>query len=255
MRSTSTMRLEVFDAVIQRFRGASAQVVKFHLNWRGEPTSNPHLPDMLARLASSGWDVEWHTNGTMLHRKRAVRIVTANPQHSIFVSLDGGNAAAFERNRGPGTWLRALRGLEALLEARGSEPWPRIGIYQLDLGVPRDQYDHRFLSLIDLVDRYVVVKPIDVDGGSIDTVQPRTVIPTGPCFWLGNALAVDIHGGAWTCLLGSGTRLGSLLHQDVDDLLSKARALRGRVEAETRAVIPGCSRCRKEEGAVVSTDT
>ena len=248
MQSKAVMGLDVFEAVLQRFQEASARVTKFHLNWRGEPSSNPRLPDMLARLAGCGWDVEWHTNATLLHSQRAARIVAVNPWHSIYLSLDGGNAASFDGNRGPGTWEKALRGAEALVAARGDRPGPRIGIYQLDLGVPRDQYDPRFLTLIERVDSYVVVPPVDLDGGSVGAVMPRSAVPPGPCFWMGNALAVDTEGQAWTCLLRNGTRLGSLLDEGVDDLLDRAGALRRLVERSTRAAVPGCAHCRKKEG-------
>ena len=203
---------------------------------------------MLARLADTRWDVEWHTNATLLHSPLAARIVAVNPRQTIYLSLDGGNAASFDSNRGPGTWEKALRGAETLLAARGDRPTPGIGIYQLDLGIPRDQYDARFLALIDRVDSYVVMPPIDLNGSGIESIKPRSKIPPGPCFWLGNTLAVDIEGQAWTCLLRNGTRLGSLLDEGVDDLLDRAASLRQLVERSTRATVRGCSNCRKKEG-------
>lgn|SRR5512146_703598 len=249
MQSKDMMQLVVFEALVRRIQEASVHVVKFHLNWRGEPTSNPRLPNMLARLADTRWDVEWHTNATLIYPTLAARIVAVNPRQTIYLSLDGGNAAAFDSNRGLGAWEKALRGAETMLAARGDQPGPKIGIYQLDLGVPRDQYDPRFLALIDRVDSYVVVPPIDPGGGGIESTELRSGIPHGPCFWLGNTLAVDIDGQAWTCLLRNGTRLGSLLDECVDDLLDRAASLRQLVERSTRAAVPGCSNCWKKEGA------
>jgi len=249
MQSKEVMQLVVFEALVRRLQETSASIVKFHLNWRGEPTSNPRLPSMLARLADTRWDVEWHTNATLLHPALAARIVAANARQTIYLSLDGGNAASFDGNRGPGLWEKALRGAETVLAARGDLPGPRIGIYQLDLGVPRDLYDPRFLALTDRVDSYVVVPPIDLNGSGTGSAAPRSEIPPGPCFWLGNTLAVDTQGQAWTCLLRNGTRLGSLLDESVDDLLDRAASLRQLVERSTRAAVAGCSSCRKREGA------
>lgn len=248
MQSTSLMSLPVFDKLVDRVQSSSAQVVEMKLNWRGEPMSNPRLPEMLARLRGCGWRVLWHTNATLLHPKRAAAIVAANPDQHIYLSLDGGNAASFEDNRGAGMWEKALRGAEALLAARGASARPTIGIYQLDLGLPKESYDPRFLELIRMVDNYVVEEPIDLDGGPIDEVAPRAPIPRGPCFWLGNTLAIDTHGQAWTCLLRNGTKLGSVLTESVDALVDKANELRSKVEQRTRSAVPGCASCRKKEG-------
>ncbi|MCI0689288.1 MAG: radical SAM protein [Sporichthyaceae bacterium] len=250
MQSASLMSLDIFDKLVARLRQTSpaTQIVEMKLNWRGEPTSNPRLAEMLGRLNGCGWRVLWHTNATLLHPKRAAAIVEANPDQHIYLSLDGGTAASFEDNRGAGMWEKALRGTEALLAARGNRPGPTIGIYQLDLGVPPESYDPRFLELIGRVDNYVVEKPVDLDGAEFDEVRPNAPIPRGPCFWLGNVLAIDTHGQAWTCLLRNGTKLGSILTESVDDLLDRAAELRSRVEQRSRSTVPGCASCRKKEG-------
>ena len=248
MQSASIMNIAVFSTVLDRFQATEARLVKFHLNWRGEPTSNPRLAKMLRMLTEMPWEVEWHTNGTLLHPRRAAELVEANPRQTIYVSLDGGTAHSFESNRGVGTWEKALQGAEALLAARGSMPFPRIGIYQLDLGLAPDEYDPRFRSLVERVDSHIVMTPVDTDGGSLRSASTNRSIPTGPCFWLGNALAVDVTGVAWTCLLGSGTRLGTLITESVDDLLDLAGHLRQRVSLGGRSTIDGCATCRKKEG-------
>lgn len=248
MQSAAVMSVDVFAAIVRGLRESSAQVVKLHLNWRGEPSSNPRLAEMLALVDDVPWEIEWHTNATLLHSERAAELVAANSRQSIYLSLDGGTAESFEANRGAGTWPKALRGAEALLAARGRRRTPRIGIYQLDLGVPPEQYDPRFRALTEQVDRYLVVDPVAEDGGSLTPVSAGPAIPAGPCFWLGNALAVDIHGQAWTCLLRTGTRLGSLVEESVDDVLDRAAELRNRVEQNSRAAVAGCSACRKKAG-------
>lgn len=249
MRSKSLMPLAVFDTVLARLHATSARVIKLHLNWRGEPTSNPRLSDMLARLADVDWDVEWHTNATLITPRRADGIVNANPKQRIWVSLDGGNAPSFEENRGAGMWSKALAGAEALILARGRRRRPEIGIYQLDLGVPNDEYDGRFVALTKRVDQHVVERPVDLDGGSLQPTLGHSPIPRGPCFWVGNTLAIDVQGQAWTCLLRKGTRLGSLLEQEADELLQQAVSMRTTIEREGRTAIPGCATCRKKEGS------
>jgi hypothetical protein len=223
-------------------------VERFHLNWRGEPLANRALPEMLRYLyeAAPDWAVEWHTNGTLVTPERADLLVAAHRTQRIYVSLDGGNRATFEANRGAGTWERALRGARALLAARGRWPGPEIGIYQLDLGTSPEEYDPAFLDVVHGVDLHTVVKAVRPNGaaGVLLTRRPR-----GPCFWLGNTLAVDHLGGAHTCLLSTGQRLGSLLEEEPGVLLHRGRMLRQSVTRCGRGSVPGCATCHKEEGA------
>ncbi|GGN49098.1 sulfatase maturation enzyme AslB (radical SAM superfamily) [Actinoplanes campanulatus] len=246
MRSPSFMPLELFTGIVDAVRAAPVEVIKFHLNWRGEPVSNPRLAQMLSILSRHPWPVEWHTNATMLTRRKAAAVVESHPGQRIMLSLDGGNRSSFEANRGAGTWSRALRGAEALLDARNGRPNPSIGIHQLDLGVDPRQWETRFHDIVSRVDQHVIEKPVDLDGAVVGH-QP-VAIPDGPCFWMGNILAIDVNGDAWTCLLRNGTRLGSVIAEGVQPLLDRARTLRQRVAHGTRAAVPGCATCRKKEG-------
>lgn len=249
MRSKSLMSLAVFEATVEAVRQSSAELAKFHLNWRGEPVLNPRLPQMLSKIAQLGWHVEWHTNATLLTSDRVAGILTSNARQTIYLSLDGGHKQSFEQNRGDGMWSKALTGAETLLEARGDRPWPKVGIYQLDLGVSPDDYDRRFARLLQQVDRHVLMAPIDLDGKNIDNSDRHCAIPMGPCFWLGHALAIDHLGRAHTCLLRNGTELGSIMELSLDDLLDRAQELRSKVAACGRTALTGCSKCNKQEGA------
>lgn len=246
MQKREFMSVEMFAAIVDDLRSGPWQLVKFHLNWRGEPSANRHLPEMLAYVDDCGWDVEWHTNGTMITERRAVQVVAATANQRIFISLDGGSAASFEANRGAGMWPRALRGAEALLEARGTESRPEIGVYQLDFGVPLADYDPRFLRVIERVDQHIVTKPVAVDGGHLQIREP---VPHGPCFWLGNSLIVDAGGEAHTCLLSSCTHLGSVLDDGVGEVMRRATELRERVVVGGRRTVSRCASCRKREGS------
>jgi LD-carboxypeptidase C-terminal domain len=128
-------------------------------------------------------------------------LVAARRRQTVFVSLDGGTAASFEATRGARTWERALGGLEALLDARGHEVGPRLGIYQLDLGVDPEDYDRRFLSLIDRVDDYRRVRPVEVvllieESDSADFARVKRNLQT-------------LRAGGWLCA-AQGIGLGRL---------------------------------------------
>jgi len=246
MQGREVMAPDLFARVLDRALSASALLRKLHLNWRGEPLANRRLPELLAHAyrCAPALEIEWHTNGTLIRAALAERLIDASPNQTIYVSIDGGTKAVFEQARGQGTWQRAMTGIESLLAARGKRRRPRIGIYQLDLGVPTSRYDPDFRDLIARVDRHIVVSPVGEDGATTAMVA----IPRGPCFWLGSTLAVDCHGAAYTCLLHTGTRLGSLLDEDVDELLRRAAMLRRAVEQRGRVAVHGCTHCRKPEG-------
>ena len=248
MRAKQKMTMATFQSVVDRLLSSSTNFVRFHLNWRGEPTSNPCLPEMIRYLSlcDPALAIEWHTNGTLISLRQAEKLIGASDGQLIYVSLDGGTADSFEATRGRGTWGRALCGLETLLRARGERSKPSIGVYQLDLGVAREDYDPRFLALLDRVDVHTVVPPIEADGGSVGST---TAVPRAPCFWLGNALAIDCHGNAFTCLLATATLLGSLLDTDVDELFDRAQSLRNIVTVGGRRVLTGCRHCRKAAGS------
>lgn len=250
IQSHDVMSMDTFATVVEQLRRGPFDIVKFHLNWRGEPCANPRLADMLAHVDGCGWDIEWHTNGTLITERRARQLVAACRDQRIFVSLDGGDAASFEDNRGEGTWARALRGATALLDARGQAARPEIGIYQLDLDVQPEAYDPSFRRLIKRVDQHVVTRPVGIDGGSL---QVRDPVPRGPCFWLGNALIVDARGHAHTCLLSTCTRLGSVHDHTVEELVGRASRLRAKVAAEGRRSVPKCASCRKQVGSAQRT--
>jgi len=245
LQSVNKMSMATFTQIVDGLVDGGLQLVSVHLNWRGEPTSNRLLPEMIAYLASHGLPIEWHTNGTLISSRRAAQIVEATEHQVIYVSLDGGTAESFEATRGAGNWARALRGLEALLEARRGRSGPRLGIYQLDLGVPPADYDPRFRKLIDQVDDYQCVTPVEPDGA---VVGSRSGLPRGPCFWLGNGLAFDWQGNAYSCLLATATPLGSILETDARELVDRASALREIVAFAGRRAVSGCRRCRKCEG-------
>ena len=103
LQEARKMTMSTFEAVVGNVLESSLDLVSIHLNWRGEPTSNRLLPDMIAHLAGLGVDdrVEWHTNGTLISRARATRLVEASDRQTVFVSLDGGTAESFEATPRP----------------------------------------------------------------------------------------------------------------------------------------------------------
>jgi len=220
-----------------------------HLNWRGEPLMNPRFEQLLG-IYGDGWEgvpMHWHTNGLLLTRRRALRLVAAAPPHRMFVSIDGGTQVTHDANRGAGTFRQSLMGLRNLLEVNGTFGPLRVGLYQIDFGLPRSSYDPEFLELAARAQEWIRVPAVRADGSEGDDSVP----PQGACFWAGHALCIDPLGEVSVCLLAR-KRLGSLgnIRDDsVFDVIDRAAAWRSALLTEGRGAKLQCSGCKKRDGA------
>jgi sulfatase maturation enzyme AslB (radical SAM superfamily) len=250
LQQNRRMSLEEFRKYIDVLSDERVEVVKCHLNWRGEPSLNRELPSMLATLWEKvpNWPVEWHTNATAISQDFAEALVNAHPTQCISLSLDGGNQQTFESNRGLGSWKRAIEGARRLVAARRRQTSVRLQIHQIDLGAKFEDFDPEFVELLRTLDSFKSVYPVTPNGRfvQLDSSTPK---PRGPCFWLGNALCVAPNGDAFTCLLSSGSRLGSLIDDDVISLWNRARSWRGQMQTGGRPCVVGCKDCEMREGS------
>ncbi|WP_372424811.1 radical SAM protein [Salinarimonas chemoclinalis] len=269
---------EDLDAALAKLTASPALEVKgIHLNWRGEPLMNPRFEELLAvtRAALPDVKLQWHTNGTMLTRKRVRSILAVPVRHKIFVSIDGGNALSHDLNRGAGTFEKTLRGLETLLEearrsGRGADH-VEIGVYQIDLGEPRDSWDPRFVSLLGEVDDHVLVTPL-LPGGAhhpvmslsdletddrlhqrmMQDVNPRLPVPQGACFWAGHTMCLAPDGKVSICVISHGREgvIGNLFDESAEAVLARGLDFRARLDREGRCAAGHCRTCRKPEGSI-----
>jgi Fe-coproporphyrin III synthase len=103
-------------AVIEQMAALKARTVILS---GGEPFLRPDATVLIDALVRAGVNVAIETNGTLI-RPRVVEAIQphyARGMLSLVVSVDGGSAESHERLRGPGTFNRALRGIELLKEA------------------------------------------------------------------------------------------------------------------------------------------
>jgi radical SAM protein with 4Fe4S-binding SPASM domain len=98
----------------------------------GEPLLSPHIVQMVEHAAGRGIEVGFNTNGTLMTREMADRLVAAGTAW-IHVSLDGARAATYEEIRQgttlraqPGQFARVVGNLRGLVAARGDSSRPRI---------------------------------------------------------------------------------------------------------------------------------
>jgi radical SAM protein with 4Fe4S-binding SPASM domain len=107
---------------------------KLTLQGLGEPLLSPHLLDMVEHAAARGIEVGFNTNGTLLSRQVADRLVEIGCGW-LHVSLDGATAPTYEDVRHgtdfkphPGQFERVVANLRGLVAARGSSPRPRVQV-------------------------------------------------------------------------------------------------------------------------------
>lgn len=240
-------------------------------NWRGEPLMNKRFPELLELLVNRmpGVRVQFHTNAMLLSESMCERLIAIKAPFHVYLSIDGGNKAAHERNRGIGTFDRAVQGGLRLLTMRNDAPWPHISLYQLDLRLALGAYDADFLMLANAADAWQRVSPIVRSGTdsviaaatpSRDGVNPSTLWdadyvgpqPKGACFWAGYSLAISPTGDASVCILNQLSQpegvLGNLVRQPISDILVAASKFREKLENRDRSQIPHCASCFKVSG-------
>lgn len=243
------------DFLIDWLQPVLPRIRVFHLNWRGEPLMNPEFEKLLQIFGRRipAIPMHWHTNGTLLTKKRAHRLVDSAPAHSVFVSIDGGTLETHERNRGRDSFRPALAGLRNLLEANESAGRPiKVGIYQIELGISPDDYDPEFRELSARASQWIKVLPLEHDG----TEGMHVEAYDSACFWAGHALCVDSFGKVAVCVISRGED-GTVGHIDRDDVfavIERAREWRDDLTHQGRHARRHCRNCRKKNGAPMPAD-
>jgi MoaA/NifB/PqqE/SkfB family radical SAM enzyme len=243
------MTPELFRAGMHWLEPVRSCIRVVHLNWRGEPLMNPYFEDLL-RFYGDDWSatpMHWHTNGLLLTRKRAEQIVAASPPHRLFVSIDGGTRESHERNRGPDTFRPALAGLRNLMKANGRDGPLRVGLYQIDFGVPPEDYDPEFAELAAEAAEWIRVPAVEADGSEGGEPIPHD----GACFWAGHALCIDSSGGVSVCVLSRQQlgRVGDLTRDSVFQVLERTAQWRRELTSAGRCGRSQCAGCKKRNGA------
>jgi sulfatase maturation enzyme AslB (radical SAM superfamily) len=266
------MELGMFNTILDNVLSESRiDIRQLTLNWRGEPMLNRSLVHFLDALQERNvtFPVEFHTNATALTSRRAEELVASKGNFTICISIDGGNQASHDLQRGDGTYQRSLAGAWLLLKARKHHMLPRIVLHQLDLNIPLDDYDAAFLDLARATDEWQKKSPI-IPGGERrlfaqpNDSPPEHIIvhwksallpwspPEGACFWAGNALFIAPNANVSICLLSSSQEgvLGNLAAEPVWGILQKAKVWRAKLEESSRKSIAHCQSCRMETGDI-----
>ena len=97
----------------------------------GEPLDWPHALDVIAAIKEAGCQVVIATNGVPLNRPSMAESLVELGVDAVSVSLDSADAEVNDRMRPGGRFGHrdVLSGIETLLQARGQNPAPKVGIY------------------------------------------------------------------------------------------------------------------------------
>ena len=129
-RNEGALAYEDFVALVDSL----PRLRRLTLQGLGEPLLSPHLVQMVEHAAGRGTSVGFNSNGTLLARAKAERLIAAGLSW-LHVSLDGATAATYEDVRHgprmrprPGQFERVVENLRGLVAARrrARAPGPRI---------------------------------------------------------------------------------------------------------------------------------
>lgn len=246
-RPPHSLSMQEFDTLTTRLQG---EVRFLYMHLMGEPFLHRHLPDFLCMARSKGFVPILTTNGTLLHRPEALRVLEARP-YKVQISLhsqEGNGLTDYEQyidgvmrfalagaSRGVISVLRFWNvgglnseneNLLSLIRRYIPEPWEanRNG-YKLAENIYLE-YDRVFSwPDIDRPDEY----PSDIF-----------------CYALRNQVGVLVDGTVVPCCLDhdGDLALGNLYDTPLSDILATPRA-RAIYDGFTRheAVEPMCRRC------------
>lgn len=157
-RLRGSLSLERFRAIIDPL----PSVDKVTLQGLGEPLLVPDLVDMVRLAASRGARVGFNSNGTLLTREKATRLIDAGLTW-LHVSLDGATAATHESIRDGANFERIVRNVAALMELRSAKRVDRPAVWLVFVAMRR--------NIAELPDVVRLAARLGVDGVRVQNLS------------------------------------------------------------------------------------
>lgn len=113
-RKNTDMSVETFREIVSKLRGQT-NIKRMSLFWRGEPTLNSSLPQIVEIGKEEGYQTAVSTNTATLnlHNREYVERLLAALDY-LYLSLDGYNQASLQRYRVGADWDVVLKNLETI---------------------------------------------------------------------------------------------------------------------------------------------
>lgn len=110
----TVMDFELFTSIVDQARGV---VNDMYLHHRGEPFTHPRLFEMIRYAEAAGIRTRFHTNGAMMDREKAIRLLEAQPSFVSF-SVDGFSKKPYEAARPGATFEQTVANILFLARER-----------------------------------------------------------------------------------------------------------------------------------------
>ncbi|MBF0483563.1 MAG: radical SAM protein [Candidatus Omnitrophica bacterium] len=222
---------------------AANNLYSIRLNWRGEPTVNPHLIEMVAYAKQKGIkDVSFITNGKLIDRKYAAELVKAGLDY-ITYSIDS-MYAKYEELRFPIKFdeiTRNVRDMHDLRETIGNG-FPRIKI-QAIWSFMKDQSQEFYNYFKDITD---LIAFNTYDDYTL-TFMPQN--PALICQYLWQRINITWSGEAPMCISDwdLATSVGDLRNESIKEMWhgKKMNEYRKMHSSGKRLDLDCCKRCHR----------
>lgn len=234
------MSSETLDKVLQPFLGMDVLIAPY---LGGEPLLHPDFPSVVRQIRTAGFSrVRIHTNGTILDWQTAKDLVDAGLNEVVF-SIDGHDAAEFERMRPPAKFDVVRENLAMFL--RAADDKVKVGVQcMVPPGTPKesnvDIADLRSRLAFEIVDYpHSWVWEGQIEG----TVAPNEA-PHNPCFFLQYYMTFDWKGNVLPCCrcLNSEHVVGNVNRESVNDVWYRSLENMRQIQLRGESTEP-CSRC------------
>jgi len=200
------MELGLFTKIIDE---AKAFVYDVNLHHRGESTIHPRLAEMVRYAKEAGLYTRLHTNGTLLDREKAVRLIEGGLDLISF-SFDGYDKGTYEKIRVKGKFERTLGNILGFLETKRrlgkKTPYAVFETIDFSMGpataedkAHEQAFRARFAGLP--LDRFIVKRPHNW-AGTYAPGDPRTagkVHSYSPCTFPWYSMVIFWDGSVSPC--------------------------------------------------------
>lgn len=222
---------------------AAYNLYSIRLSWRGEPTLNPNIVDLVAYAKMKGIkEVSFITNGTKLKGALAEGLVRAGLDY-FSVSIDG-TYDRYEKIRYPSKFSEIVARLKKMRELRDrmGKGFPRIRINSIWSAVKQNQEEY-FRIFSPIVD-FITINP-DYDH----SLKKTAIDPNHICQYLYQRMTVMWDGTVPLCICDKSKEvlLGTLPEDSLYEMWHGAvlndmrkRQIHGRIKS-----IAPCTKCQR----------
>jgi radical SAM protein with 4Fe4S-binding SPASM domain len=242
------MGLDLFRQIIDEAATFANDVNVHH---RGEPLTNPHLPEMIHYAVDAGLKVRFHTNATLLDKELTRAIIEAEPDW-VSISLDGFGKDAYEQIRRGAHFDKTVSNVLSFLEtrARMGSRRPYITVERIEFADPTIAADQeeveRLASLFREKGLDEVIVKQEYTWATESASPPCDPLAGSVCTFPWYAMVICWDGTVTPCPQDyfAGMRLGNVREQSIREIWNDGPyvALRQRLLSDPQG-LSLCSRC------------